>query len=196
MACVIARIWASVNEPRKGEPRCPLVPNTTSCSASSRSGRRAKYSRSRWARSTSISLDAGLPAKGEMVMARTSSRHRTRVRIPDLGGILGNRAVARKFAGAGNIYDGLARPSVGVGVQLSQPVVRLEVGFTVCQVHVVVSVGQQRITYRSEDAGLVAAEIIGEDQIQRGPSLGLVVVMPLRIVPTTAPFHLLRRQPE
>src|SRR5215472_6159883 len=168
----------------------------TSCSASSRSGRRAKYSRSRRVRSTSISLGAGLPARGETDMARTSSRHRTRGCIPDLGGILGNRAVTRKFAGAGNIQDGLARPSVDVGVQLSQPVVRLQVGFQVCQVHVVVSVGQQRIPYRSEDAGLVAAEIIGKDQIQRGPGLRLVVVMPLRIVPTTAPFHLIRRQPE
>src|SRR5215470_3803755 len=168
----------------------------TSCSASSRSGRWAKYSCSRRARSNSISLDAGLPAKGETVMARTSSRHRTRLCIPDLGGILGNRAVARKFAGAGNVQDGLARPSVDVGVQLSQPVVRLEIGFQVCQVHVVVSVGQQRIPYRSEDAGLVAAEIIAEDQIHRGPGLRFVVVMPLRIVPATAPFHLIRRQPE
>ena len=26
MACVMARIWDSVNEPRKEDPRCPLVP--------------------------------------------------------------------------------------------------------------------------------------------------------------------------
>jgi hypothetical protein len=47
MACVMARICASVNEPRSDEPRCPLVPKLTRCSGSPRSGRWRKYSRSR-----------------------------------------------------------------------------------------------------------------------------------------------------
>ncbi len=34
MAWVMARIWASVNEPRSGEPRCPLVPKLTRWSGS------------------------------------------------------------------------------------------------------------------------------------------------------------------
>ena len=44
--------------------------------------------------------------------------------------------------------------------------VRLQIGFEVRQVHVVVAVGQQRVAQRSEDPGLVAAEMVGEDQVQ------------------------------
>ena len=83
-----------------------------------------------------------------------------------------------------------------VGVQLGQPVVRLEIGFEVRQVHVVVAVGQQRVAQRSKDAGLVAAEIIGEDQVQRGPGFGLVVIMPVRIIPAAAALHLIGGQAE
>ena len=32
MAWVMATMWDSVNEPRNGEPRCPLVPKLTSWS--------------------------------------------------------------------------------------------------------------------------------------------------------------------
>src|ERR1700730_15807679 len=49
--------------------------------------------------------------------------HRTRLRIPNLGGVLRDRAVARELAGARDIEDGLACPSVAIGVQLGQPVV-------------------------------------------------------------------------
>jgi hypothetical protein len=41
MACVMAAMWASVNEPVSGEPRCPLVPKLTSWLGSSGSGFRA-----------------------------------------------------------------------------------------------------------------------------------------------------------
>jgi len=49
-----------------GEPRCPLVPKLTRWLGSSRSGRRSKYSLSKRATSTSMSLGAGLPASGEI----------------------------------------------------------------------------------------------------------------------------------
>ena len=39
IACVMARMCASVNEPLSGEPRWPLVPKLTSCAGSLRSGR-------------------------------------------------------------------------------------------------------------------------------------------------------------
>src|SRR5271157_2842945 len=66
MAWVIATIWASVNDPCIGEPRCPLVPNMTNWFGSPRSGLRSKYSRSSRAGSISISFGAGLPASGEI----------------------------------------------------------------------------------------------------------------------------------
>src|SRR5271166_3872224 len=190
MAWVMARIWASVNEPRSDEPRCPLVPKLTRCSGSPRSGWRSKYSRSRRAGSTSISLRAGLPARGEMVMHRSFSWHRTRLRSPDFSGVLGDRVVAGELPAAGHVQDGLARPGVAVAVQRGQPLVRLEIGPEVGQMQVVVSLRQQRVPQRSEDARLVAAEMIGEDHVQRGAGLRLVVVMPVRVVPIAAGGHL------
>ena len=77
-----------------------------------------------------------------------------------------------------------------------QPLVRLEIGLQVRQVHVVVAVRQQRVAQRSEDARLVAAEVVGEDQVQRRAGLRLVVVVPVRVVPAAAVGHLLRGQAE
>src|SRR5881396_388083 len=45
MAWVMARMCASLNEPRSEEPRCPLVPKLTRCVGSSMAGRRAYYER-------------------------------------------------------------------------------------------------------------------------------------------------------
>ena len=44
--------------------------------------------------------------------------------------------------------------------------------------------------------GFVAAEIVGEDQVQGLAGLGLVFVMPVRVIPAAAADHLLRRQAE
>ena len=55
---------------------------------------------------------------------------------------------------------------------------------------------QKRIAQRREDARLVAAEVIGENQVQRRAGLRLVVIVPLRIVPAAAGGHLVRRQAE
>src|SRR5690242_4302523 len=196
MAWVIARIWASVNEPLSEEPRCPLVPKLTRCPGSSRSGPRSKYSRSRRPRSTRKSLGAGLPASGEMVMQRSLSWHWTGLRSPYFGGILRDRMVAGELPAAGHVQNGLARPGVAVSVQRRQPLVRLKIGFEIGQMHVVVSVRQQRIAERSKDAGLVAAEMIGEDQVQCSASLRLVIVMPVGIVPTAAAGYLVGGQAE
>ena len=62
--------------------------------------------------------------------------------------------------------------------------------------HVVVAVRQQRVAQRREDAGLVAAEVVGEDQVQRGAGLRLVVVVPVRVVPAAAVGDLLGGQAE
>src|SRR5271166_2463628 len=197
MAWVMARMWASVNDPRSGEPRCPLVPKLTSWPGSSRSGLRLKYSRSSRAGSISISFGAGLPAKGEMVMcADPSLCYRAGFCVPNLGSVLGDRAVAREFPGAGDIQNRFPRPSVAVRVEFAEPLIRREIGFEVRQVHVVVPVRQQRVAQRGKDPGLVVAEIVGENQVQCGASLRLVVVMPVRVVPTAAARHLVRGQAE
>ena len=116
--------------------------------------------------------------------------------VPDVGRVLGDGAVAGELARAGHIQDGLARPGVRVGIQLDQPLVRLQVGLQVRQVHVVVAVRQQRVAQRREDARLIAAEVVGEDQVQRRARLRLVLVVPVRVVPAAAVGHLLRRQAE
>src|SRR5579885_1877344 len=60
--------------------------------------------------------------------------------------------------------------------------------------HVEVAVGQQRVANRFEHSPLVTAEVIGEDQVQRGAGFWFIVVVPVRIVPSPAPRHLLRGQ--
>ena len=51
-------------------------------------------------------------------------------------------------------------------IKVAQPVLSLDVRGEVRQVHVVITVGQQRIANRIERSGLVAAEVIRKDQIQ------------------------------
>jgi hypothetical protein len=58
-----------LNEPASEDPRCPLVPNVTRCVASSGSGRREKYALVSARGSINTSRGAGLPARGEVVMA-------------------------------------------------------------------------------------------------------------------------------
>ena len=62
--------------------------------------------------------------------------------------------------------------------------------------HVEVSVSEQRIADRRENARLVPAEIVRENQVQGGTRLRLVLVVPTRIVPTSAVGYLFCGQPE
>src|SRR5262249_15459652 len=64
------------------------------------------------------------------------------------------------------------------------------------QVHVVVSVCQQGIAQGREDAAFLAAEMVGEYQVQRRARLRLVVVVPAGVVPASAVRYLFRRQTE
>src|SRR5262245_58076377 len=127
MAWVMARMCASVNVPLSGVPLCPLVPKLTNWLGSPTSGRRSKYSRSRRARSTSISFGAGCPARVEIAMMdclsqllKTYLRNRARLRVPDVGRVLGDGAVTGELSRAGHVQDGLARPGVRVGIQIDQ----------------------------------------------------------------------------
>src|SRR5262245_39153016 len=128
---------------------------------------------------------AGLPARGEIGMAPTLA-HGTRFRAPDLGSVLGDRAIARELAGSGHVEDRLAGPRWRVGVEREQARVRLEVRPEVGEVHVVIAVAEQRVAQGGEHPGLVAAEVIREDQIERGARLAIVLVVPLRAVPASA----------
>src|SRR5215469_13988114 len=151
MACVIARMWASVKDPCSGEPRCPLVPKLTSWLGSSRSGRRSKYSRSSRAGSINISFGGGLPASGEIVIGRSSLGYRAGLGIPDVGGILGDRTIARELPGTGDIEDGFARPLMLVGVQFGQPVIRLEIGVEIREMHEMITSSQQDVVQRGKN---------------------------------------------
>ena len=62
--------------------------------------------------------------------------------------------------------------------------------------HVVIAVSQKRVAQWSKDARVIAAEMVGEDQVQCGPCLRVVVIMPVRVVPVTTARHLFRRQAE
>src|SRR5215469_4950025 len=189
-------MWVSVSDPCSGEPRCPLVPKLTNWFGSSRSGRRSKYSRSSRTGSISISFGAGFPASGEIVIGRSSLWYRTGFGVPDLGGILRDRPVARELARTRHIQYCLARPFVSVGIQLGQPVVGLKIRSEIREMHVVVAMCYQCIVNRSEYAGFIAAEIVCGDQVQCGAGFGLVMVMPVWIIPSAAAFDLSRRQPE
>ena len=50
----------------------------------------------------------------------------------------------------------------------------MRIGGQVGQVHVVVPVRQQRVVDGGEDAGFLAAEMVGEDQIERRARFRLV----------------------
>ena len=61
---------------------------------------------------------------------------------------------------------------------------------------VVVAVVQQRTEERREDAGFVSAEMIAGDQVQRRARFRLVLVVPVRIIPTATSLDLFRGQAE
>ena len=79
-----------------------------------------------------------------------------------------------------------SRPCVRIGIQLRKSLVGLKVGRQIRQVHIEVPMGQEHVAQRIEDAGLVPAEVVGEDQIQRRPRLRFVFVVPVRVVPAAA----------
>src|SRR4051794_39044681 len=114
----------------------------------------------------SRSLGAGSPASGISLIDSSVSRHRARLYVPDFGGVLGDGTIAGKPSGIGHIQDGLARPTLWVGVEVEQSVVRLEIRRKISQVHVVVAMRYQSISQRLEDACLMATEVVREDQIE------------------------------
>src|SRR5271166_5856089 len=118
--------------------------------------------------------------------------HRAGFGVPDLGGILRNRAVARKFPGGGDVKDCPARPFLAIGIQCSQPVIGLHIGLQIRQVHVVIAALQQCRVYRRKNPGLIATEFVVRDHVQRRADFGVMIVMPVRVVPAAAALDLIR----
>src|SRR5208282_4460760 len=137
----------SLNVPRSGEPRCPLVPKLTSWLGSSKSGRRSKYSFSRRATSTSNSFGAGLPASDEM---------------------LGSPVLGSPVSDCVSKLPGMVPPSRS----------------------------RLRIAQRSEYSWFVAAEVVGENEVQRSSSLGFIFIVRMRVVPGAAILDLLHCEPD
>src|SRR6516165_5809016 len=124
------------------------------------------------------------------------SRYWTGFRLPYVDGVLLDRPVARKLSRTPDIQNGLARPVVRVGVRIQQALVCLTVRSEVRQVHVVVSMGQERIEEWRKDSRFIAAEVVGGDQVQSRARFRLIFIVPARVVPSAAVCHLIRCQPE
>ena len=79
-------------------------------------------------------------------------------------------------------------------IECARCLVGLQIGPQIGQVHVVVAVRQQRVPQRGEDARLVAAEVHREKIRSRARAgFGLVLVVPVRVVPAAAVGDLLAR---
>src|SRR6266581_8114923 len=59
-----------------------------------------------------------------------------------------------------------------------------------------VAAREQGVAQRGENARLIAAEVIGEDQVERRARLRLVLIVPARTVPTAAAGNLVRGEAE
>src|SRR5215831_4067959 len=71
--------------------------------------------------------------------------YRTRLRVPDLLRVLRDRAVAGEPPGAGDVEDRFARPPLRVCIDPAKLSIRVEIGFEVREMHVMVAMGQQRV---------------------------------------------------
>src|SRR5215472_1348357 len=104
-------------------------------------------------------------------------------RLPDFSCVLANGAVARELPGAGDVQDGFSYPLGAIGIKIPEPILRLNVRGEVCQVHVMIAIGEQSIANWSKGSRLVMAEVIRKDKVQRGSRLGFVLIVPMRVVP-------------
>src|SRR5215831_18478893 len=99
--------------------------------------------------------------------------------VPDAAGIFGDGPVARKLSRTSDVPDGHARPSVLVGVQRAEALMGFVVRRQVGEMHVEIAI-EHDLAERLENTGLIATEVVREDEVESSPSFGLVVVVPPR----------------
>src|SRR5258708_20203350 len=104
-------------------------------------------------------------------------------RLPNVGCIFSNGAVARKLPRACYVQNRFVRPCARIGIQCAEPFMRLAIRREVRQVYIVIAVGQESLAQRFEHTWLVAAEVIRKNKVQRGSSLRLIFIMPVSTVP-------------
>src|SRR4029077_3217816 len=116
--------------------------------------------------------------------------YRAWLHLPDVASVLSDRAVARKFPRTRHVQDCFAGPRTRIEVQSADPVLGLAVGGEVRQVHVVVTVCQERVAQGSRDSWLVAAKVVGENEVQSCPRFRIIFIVPVRVVPAAAVLDL------
>jgi hypothetical protein len=91
---------------------------------------------------------------------------------------LGDCPIARELPRAGHIQNCLPCPRVGVRRELAEPLIGIEIGIEIRQMHVAATVLKQRVMNGRENPRLVAAEVVVGDQLQCGSRFLIIVVMP------------------
>src|SRR5271165_7346047 len=104
------------------------------------------------------------------------SRNRAGFGVPDLPGILADRAIGGEPAAAGDIDDCPGSPSRGIlAVERADALLGLNVTAQIGQVHVVISMRQERLVNRFVEAWPTGVDVVAEEQIEGGAGLGLVI---------------------
>src|SRR6266404_2707498 len=73
---------------------------------------------------------------------------------------------------------------------------RLAIRRKVRQVHIVITVGQESVSQRSEYSWFVAAEVIRENEVKSRSSLRFIFIMPVRTVPGATVLDLFHGETE
>src|SRR4051812_205468 len=116
--------------------------------------------------------------------------------MPDLRRIILYSAVRRKLPGSSDVQNGLPDPFRTIPVRHVHTVLSLDVRPEIGQNHVVIAMGQQRLSQGAEDARFQHTEEITFNEVDRPPDLSIVVIDLLWIVTRAASFHLFRSQSE
>src|ERR1035441_769741 len=106
-----------------------------------------------------------------------SLRYRTWFRLPNLSRILGDGAVARKLAAAGDIQDCFLRPFGWMRIQRPEPVLRFAIRCQIGQVQVEVATCQKHIAQRVENPRFAPIEVPGKDKVECCLGFRLILVV-------------------
>src|SRR3974390_167362 len=122
---------------------------------------------------------------------RINRRH---LQIPDLVGIFADSAIAREPPGAGDVADCLRVPARPICITPIELAVRTSIVGKIREVAIVIPSLEQCMPNRIEYGFLALCEPLRDEQGEGIPSLNLVRVVPMRVIPGSTVGHLLRRQ--